>query len=399
MRYLVRFRHFHSQSGIRLHFSRHKPLALHFSSLSKSSKQTKKAQQAETCSIPSLFHEITDILGSVEVAPDETKSWFSITPQNTGREFEFIEQSLSRRPGVCQNAQRRNELVEKEGNEITDIFGAVKVTSGENPSGPAVCENVQEESELVGTEENVTVLDDAQMGNSVEFDVSPVVHEITKIVRAENTLISMEEQLDKSGFSFEPDIVEKVLKRCFKVPHLAFRFFNWVKVREGFSYTTEVFNTMLYVSGEAKEYRLVEKISEEMEVKSCKKDVKTWTILISQYGKSKVIGKALEAFENMKKCSFEPDETTYRMMVHALCNAEKDNMTRVSEIPEQEVYGYVLKSFFISGRIKKALEFIRYLRKKDLSLDPLYFEILIKGLCIADRIADAMEIVDIMKRR
>ncbi|KAE8664193.1 putative glycosyltransferase [Hibiscus syriacus] len=155
-----------------------------------------------------------------------------------------------------------------------------------------------------------------------------------------------------------------------------------------------------------------------------------------------MIGKALEVFENMKRCSFEPDTTTYTTMVRALCNAEKgdlalefykemvekemsldsnsykmllncvaksgdtdlvhlvaDNMMRVSEIPEQEVYGYVLKSFCISGRIKEALEFIRDLRKKDLSLDPLYFEILIKGLCRADRIADAMEIVDIMKRR
>ncbi|XP_039059071.1 putative pentatricopeptide repeat-containing protein At5g06400, mitochondrial [Hibiscus syriacus] len=464
MRYLVRFHHFHSQSGIRLHFSRHKTLALHFSSLSKSSKQAKKAQQAETCSIPSLFHEITDILGSVELTPDETKSGFSITPQTTGRELEFMEQSLSRRPGVCQNAQQRSELVEKKRNEITDIFGAVKVISGEIPSGfsitpgtnaselefieqplsgrPVVCQNSQKKSGLLGTEDNVTVLDDTQMGNSVEFDVSPVVHEITKIVRAENALISMEEQLDKSGFSFEPDIVEKVLKRCFKVPHLAFRFFNWVKVRQGFRYTTELFNTILYVSGEAKEYGLVEKILEEMEAKSCKKDIKTWTILISQYGKSKMIGKVLEVFENMKKCGFEPDTMTYTMMVRAFCNAEKgelalefykemvekemsldsnsykmllncvaksgdndsvhlvaDNMMRVSEIPEQEVYGYVLKSFCISGRIKEALEFIWDLRKKDLSLDPHYFEILIKGLCRADRIADAMEIVDIMKRR
>ncbi|KAE8664195.1 putative pentatricopeptide repeat-containing protein [Hibiscus syriacus] len=464
MKYLVRFHHFHSQSGVLLHFSRHKPLALHFSSISKSSKQTKKAQQAEACRIPSLFQEITDILGSVNVTPDETESGFSITPRNTASELEFIEQSLSRRPGVCQNAQQRSELVEKERNEITEIFGAVKVTSGEIPSGfsvtprtnaresgfikqsssgrPDVYQNAQEKSELVGTEENVTALDDNRMGNSVEFDVSPVVHEITKIVRAENALISMEEQLDKSGFSFEPEIVEKVLKRCFKVPHLAFRFFNWVKVREGFSYTTEVFNTMLYVSGEAKGFGLVEKILEEMEAKSCKKDIKTWTIIISQYGKSKMIGKALEVFENMKRCGFEPDTTTYTTMVRALCNAEKgelalefykemvekemsldsnsykmllncvaksgdtdsvhlvaDNMMRVSEIPEQEVYGYVLKSFCISGRIKEALEFIRDLRKKDLSLDPLYFEILIKGLCRADRIADAMEIVDIMKRR
>ncbi|GMI65757.1 hypothetical protein like AT5G06400 [Hibiscus trionum] len=470
MRHLFRFHHFHSQSGVRLHFSRHKHISLHFSSLSKSSKQTKKSQQAnlknqaETCSVPSLFNEITDILGAVNVTSDETKSGLSLTPRNNAGELGCIEKLLSRRLGVCRNAQEKSELVEKEGNEITDIFGAVKVTSDEIPSEfsttprtnarklefieksssrrPAVCQNAQQKSELAGKEENVTVLDDTRMGNSIECDVSPVVHEITKIVRAENALVSMEEQLEKSGFSFEPEIVEKVLKRCFKVPHLAFRFFNWVKVREGFRYTTEVSNTMLYVSGQAKEYGLIEKLLEEMEAKSCKKDIKTWTILISQYGESKLIGKALEIFDNMKKCGFESDTTAYTTMLHALCNAEKcdlaiefykemvekemsldlnsykmllnciaksgdndavhlvaDNMMRISEIPEQEVYGYVLKSFCISGRIKEALELIRDLKKKDLSLDPHYFEILIKGLCRVDRIADAMEIVDIMKRR
>ncbi|XVE96248.1 hypothetical protein REPUB_Repub02eG0205100 [Reevesia pubescens] len=401
MRHLIRFR---------LHFSRFKPL--HFSTLPKSSKppltkktpQTNLKNQAETCSIPSLFREITDILGVVNVTSDETPSGFSISPQTNARELEFVQETLSRTPAVCQNAQEKSKLVEKE--------------------------------------ENVTVLDDTQMGNSVEFDVSPVVHEITKIVRAENALVSMEEQLEKSGFSFEPEIVDKVLKRCFKVPHLAFRFFNWVKLREEFCYTTETFNTMLYIGGEAKEYGLVEKLLDEMGEKSCKKDIKTCTILISQYGKSKLIGKALEVFENMKKYGCEPDEIAYKVMVHALCNAEKgdiaieffkemvekemsldlnlykmllicvaksednaavhlvaDKMMRVSQIPEQEVFGHVLKSFCISGRIREALELIRDLKKKSLSLDPYYFEILVKGLCRADRIADALEIVDIMKRR
>ncbi|XWS66584.1 hypothetical protein CRYUN_Cryun05aG0212200 [Craigia yunnanensis] len=414
MRYLIRFQRFHSQSRtnlFRLHFSRLKPLPLHFSTLSKSSKppQTKKTpqtnlkNQAETRSIPSLFHEMTDILGAVNVTSDETPSGFS-SPQTNAWGFELIEEPLSRRPAVCQNAQEKSNLVEKE--------------------------------------ENVTVLDDTQMGNSVKFDVSPVVHEITKMVRDENALVSMEEQLEKSGFSFEPEIVEKVLKRCFKVPHLAFRFFNWVKLREGFCYTTETFNTMLYICGEAKEYGLVEMLLEEMEEKCCKKDISTWTILISQYGKSKLIGKALEVFENMKKYGCEPDEVAYRMMIRALCNAQKgdiaiefykemvekemsldlnlckmllnivansgenaavhlvaDNMMRVSQVPEHEVYGYVLKSFCVSGRIREALELIRDLKKKDLSLDPHYFEILVKGLCRANKIADALEIVDIMKRR
>ncbi|OMO68649.1 hypothetical protein COLO4_29516 [Corchorus olitorius] len=413
MRHLIRYQLLHSQSRTKLssfHFSKLRPLYL--STVSKSSKrpQTKKTSnttlknQVETCSIPSLFQEITDILGVANVTSDRTPTGISASERSNAGELVLIEESLPSRPGVCQNAQEKSTLVEKE--------------------------------------ENLAVLDDTQMGKSVELDVSPVVREITKIVRAENALVSMEEQLDKSGLSFEPEIVEKVLKRCFRFPQLAFRFFNWVKLREGFCHTTETFNTMLSIAGEAKEYRLVENVLGEMEEKSCKKDIKTWTILISNYGKSKLIGKALEVFENMEKYGCEPDAAAYRMMIRALYNADKgdialelykemvekemsidlnlykillkcvaksgdnaavylvaDDMIRVSQVPEQEVYGCVLESFCISGKIREALELIRDLKKKDFPLDPHYFEILVKGLCRADRIADALEIVDIMKRR
>ena len=42
-------------------------------------------------------------------------------------------------------------------------------------------------------------------------------------------MASMEDKLEKLSLGFATEIAEKVLKRCFKVPHLALRFFNWVK--------------------------------------------------------------------------------------------------------------------------------------------------------------------------
>ena len=81
----------------------------------------------------------------------------------------------------------------------------------------------------------------------------------------------MEGQLENVGFEFNLEVVEKVLKRCFKVPHLAVRFFNWMKMRNGFFHTPRTYNTMIYIAGEAKEFRLVE-LAEDMEKNSCEKD-------------------------------------------------------------------------------------------------------------------------------
>uniref|UniRef100_A0A2N9GLK7 Pentacotripeptide-repeat region of PRORP domain-containing protein n=1 Tax=Fagus sylvatica TaxID=28930 RepID=A0A2N9GLK7_FAGSY len=330
-------------------------------------------------------------------------------------------------------------------NEITAILGTDHLNTDRTQSGNLISKEINVEGNKVKEEHpdcTQGVCRNAEESVLQEKDVSPEVHKITQIVRAEKSPVSMEERLENLGVGFDPEVVEKVLKRCFKVPCLALRFFNWVKLRDGFRHTTRTYNTMLYIAGEAVEFRLVEKLVEDMEKNLCEKDIKTWTILISLYGNAKLISKALLVFNNMRKCGCEPDSHVYMKMIRALCAAGKDDiamefykemvqkemgidmslykvlmncvarsgdiaavhsvaddMMRVWQTPEHIVYGYVLKSLCISGRIREALEWIRDLKSKDVTLDAEYFETLVKGLCRADRIVDALEIVDIMKRR
>ncbi|KAI3793705.1 hypothetical protein L1987_36325 [Smallanthus sonchifolius] len=294
-----------------------------------------------------------------------------------------------------------------------------------------VCENAYENQELEIRATNVS-----------EKDVSPIVHKATQILRGGGSEASIEKRLDKMSVEFDSDVVDKVLKRCFKVPDLALRFFNWIKLKHGSFVTTATYNTMIYVLGESKKFEVVEELFKEMENNLCKKDIKTWTILISQCGKSNVIGKVLLLFEDMKKSGFEPDLTVYKVMLRTLCNSKKadialefykemvskqmepdkvsyklllhclahsgdvnaihliaDDMIKISQIPEQEVYTYMLKSFCISGRIREALEVIKDMKNKDIAMEAEHFEMLVKGMCRAGRITDALEIVDILKRK
>ncbi|KAI3984990.1 hypothetical protein MKX01_004758 [Papaver californicum] len=238
-------------------------------------------------------------------------------------------------------------------------------------------------------------------------DVSPIVHKITGIIRAQDVKVSFEERLERSGFLFDSDIVDKVLKRCFKVGHLAYRFFNWVKLQNGYHHTTSTYNTMLYIAGEAKEFGLVDKLVKEMEMELCSKDIKTWTILISSYGKVNMIGRCLHVFENMRKSGCEPDGRTYKL-IFLNCLSRSGNvsavrligndMVYVSQIPEQIVHSCILRCFCISGRIQEAIELLHELKSKNITLDPTHVEILVKGLCNTGRITDALEIIEIMKQ-
>ncbi|OWM82603.1 putative pentatricopeptide repeat-containing protein At5g06400, mitochondrial [Punica granatum] len=354
-------------------------------------------------------------------------------------------------PNKAQRAQLKSRA---EGSSFAALFNEIAEILGTENFGPTseVDISVTEaaKSKIAAERENLSscgrpvcenVLED-EFETAGGADVSTTVREITAIVRSGSGSVPMEERLESSGLLFEPRAVEMVLKRCFKVPHLAMRFFDWVKLRDEFSHTTETYNTMLYIAGEAKEFAFVEKLVEEMEASSCQKNLKTWTILISHYGRAKLIGKALLVFEKMRHSGFKPDFAVYSEILRALCVARNadvamefykemvlkemnpslglyktllnciaitgdadavhliaDDMVRFLQIPENTVYGLVLKSFCISGKITEALEMIRIIKNRGLSFGPEQYGTLVKGLCRAGRVEDALEILDIMKRR
>lgn len=403
MRKLIRFQSPHSNSTLnflRFHLSQFQ--ILRFSTLVRKRKSstrsagTQESQYPETAdnsSFRSLFNEITEILGSENYVHDKISIRDLGLKESPERNSLNREEQLLCAPGVCKNSEQETES-----------------------------------TQLVVLEEN---------------DVSSVVHQIAAVIRAGNGLVSMEERLGSLDARFSSEVVEKVLKRCFKFPHLALGFFNWVKSRDGFQCTTSVFNTILSIAGEARDFKLIEKLVEEMENYSLQKDIKTWTILISLYGNAKLTGKALTVYSKMRESGCEPDGVVYKTLICSLSAAGKPelamefyqemikkgirvvdmkmckvlvsclagsgdtasvldiakHMVALFNVQERDVYHYILKSFCISRRIKEALEFIHGLNSKGIELDPEYFEILVGGLCRANRIEDALELVNIMKRK
>ncbi|RYR71483.1 hypothetical protein Ahy_A02g005741 isoform A [Arachis hypogaea] len=238
-----------------------------------------------------------------------------------------------------------------------------------------------------------------------EDDVSRVVGEITRIFRGEKDWSPVEEKLENLNFELRAEVFDMVLKRCFKVPHLALTAFDWVKNKEGFSHTMKTYNTMLWIAGEAKEFGMVNKLVEEMDDCGIEKDVRTWTILISHYGKVKQISKLLLAFENMKKFGCEPDEVAYRAMIRSLCSCGKGDiamefykdMVQKDMVLDLRLYKLLMNSMARVGDVA-AVHFLGN-DMTHLAIEPEFFETLVRGLCKAGMITDALEIVEIMKRR
>ncbi|KAJ8630926.1 hypothetical protein MRB53_024249 [Persea americana] len=420
-----------------------------------------KTQTGETNDSGSLFRAISEIVGTENLRTSNESPEIPIFEETHIRDSEISTQHVSGSSTVCENSKEsirvENVLGSDKSSKVAIFedthFRDSKMTSGNDSCSPAVYGDCEESIPLVGgidiginhlSEEIVCgrlILEKPDLGDVLGEENSPMVHKITEIIRAENLEISMEERLENSGFRFDSDIVEKVLKRCFKVGHLAHRFFNWVKVRPGFRHTTETYNTMIYIAGEAKEFNLVEKLIDEMDNELCLKNINTWTILISHYGKAKMTGKALLAFEKMRKSGCQPDKAAYKSMIRVLCNAGKaelamefykemvsknmeveiklytilmnclsrlgdvvtvrliaDDMIKISQIPEHEVYSCMLKSLCMSGRTEEALALFHEFKTKTLTCSHKDFEVLVTGLCRAGRVNDALDIVNIMKK-
>ncbi|XP_073006272.1 putative pentatricopeptide repeat-containing protein At5g06400, mitochondrial [Typha latifolia] len=308
---------------------------------------------------------------------------------------------------------------------------------------PPACQIAQESKSISDAKQprfQKAVSEQTHVGSCHPVDVSPIVQKVTEIVRAENRGICMEHRLNKLGLSFSSEIVENVLKRCFKVGHLALRFFNWVKLQPDFCHTTQTYNTMIYIAGEAENFDLVEKLMEEMDDELCSKDIKTWTIVISHYGKAGHVGKTLRTFDLMKKSGCELDSRVYKTILRALCNARKselamefykemvsknmpvdvhqyqmlmsclvrsddtesirlvrDDMIEIAMVSESKAYMQTLKSFCSSGNIKEALQVFEEMKKKNILVDTEAYEIVLRGFCRAGRMIDAKEFVDSMK--
>ncbi|XP_020591746.1 putative pentatricopeptide repeat-containing protein At5g06400, mitochondrial [Phalaenopsis equestris] len=284
---------------------------------------------------------------------------------------------------------------------ITEIFPI------QNRDTQDVCQNVPASNSTFQTIERGKT----RLNACALEEISSVVQKVTEIIRSDNQ-IPLELRLNELRIVFTPEIVDMVLKRCFKVGSIALRFFHWIKLQPGFCHTTETYNTMAYIAGEAGEFDLMEKLMEDMDADLCLKNIKTWTILISHYANAKKIGKALWTFEEMRKSGCKIDNSVYEAILRGLFSTRKaelafefykemvlkklkvdikiyamlmdclsiagdignvrlvaEDMMKIAELPETEVFTIMMRSFCISGNVDEAQKLFEEMTARNMSID------------------------------
>ncbi|XP_051197057.1 putative pentatricopeptide repeat-containing protein At5g06400, mitochondrial [Lolium perenne] len=366
---------------------------------------------APSVSRPSLFQEISGVIDSVAGPVSDPPSQPRVTGQLCSGDETLLQCPEGARPKVPESAAATS----------ASFPGRVP------PRGEASCQEVV-----------------AGDGNAQDSDIDIIsadVQRVTEVLLSEVPGLSLEQRLGNLGVTYTPRLVNMVLKRCFKKRQFGFRFFYWVKQVPGFRHTTETYNTMLYIAGEARNFESMEELMGEMDTKMCVKDIKTWTIIIDGYGKARQTAKMLSTFYALEKSgSVVVDTKVYRTILRALCNDERhelalefykdmpasivvgsyilrlllcllarsnnaeavflirDDMIKSMRYPEEYCYSEVLRSFCVSGKIVEAKKVFQQMINKSMASSSA-FEIFLRGLCRSGRMDEALQVIEHMKNR
>ncbi|KAM0848763.1 hypothetical protein ACQ4PT_054186 [Festuca glaucescens] len=366
---------------------------------------------APSVSRPSLFQEISGLIDSVAGTVSDPPSQLRVTGQLCSGDETLVQCPEGARPNV------------PESTAATSASFADRVP----PRGEASCQEIV-----------------AGDGNAQDSDIDIIsadVQRVTEVLLSEVPGLSLEQRLGNLGVTYTPRLVNMVLKRCFKKRQFGFRFFYWVKQVPGFRHTTETYNTMLYIAGEARNFESMEELMGEMDTEMCVKDIKTWTIIIDSYGKARQTAKMLSTFYALEKSgSVVVDTKVYRTILRALCNDERhelalefykdmpanidvgsyilrlllcllarsnnaeavflirDDMLKSMRYSEEYCYSEVLRSFCVSGKIVEAQKFFQQMINKSMASSSA-FEIFLRGLCRSGRMDEALQVMEHMKNR
>lgn len=214
---------------------------------------------------------------------------------------------------------------------------------------------------------------------------------------------SMAGQFRKSGILLSPELAEEVLRRRLAPGGAALRFFSWAGKSAGFTHTAGAYNLAIKIAGVGKDFAFMRHLHEEMKRKGCPRTVDTWTTMIAQYGRAGLTEMALRKFAEMKSEGFRPDASTFKFLIIFLCGkkgrkvaeAEKafHEMLSAGISPDRELADSFLSCLCESGKTSEARSCVEALIARGFAAQ-VGFSLLVKSLCRAGRLEEALELVD-----
>ncbi|XP_020273174.1 pentatricopeptide repeat-containing protein At1g06580-like isoform X2 [Asparagus officinalis] len=189
---------------------------------------------------------------------------------------------------------------------------------------------------------------------------------------------------------------------CWQTLPLFYRF-----RKSGFVPTEYSYTSLVMGFGKKGLRREIDLIMEEMRRDGCFPTVVTYTVLIKCLCKYKLVDEALRILiKDMSNEGCEPDVVTYNVLFGALISLNRvkdsDRLCLVMEengiIADQYTYCAIATSLLKNEHVSKSLDLL-YQAVRDNVMDIVTWNIILRGLCVENRVRDAIATLSCMIKR
>lgn len=217
---------------------------------------------------------------------------------------------------------------------------------------------------------------------------------------------SLSESLKSTTFRWNPDLVDKVLKRLWNHGPKALEFFKYLERHPTYTHSSSSFDYAIDITARMRDYKSVWTLVSRMRARRVGPSPRTFAIINERYVAAGKADRAVKVFLSMHKHGCRQDLNSFNMILDVLCKSRRVEMAynlfkvfrgrfKVDIIS----YNTIANGWCLIKRMPKALELMKEMVERGLTPTLTTYNILLKGYFKAGQLKEAWDFFLEMKRR
>lgn len=187
---------------------------------------------------------------------------------------------------------------------------------------------------------------------------------------------------------------------------LGYLFFMWSTQQEGYVPTVNLYHLLMQIFAEAKEYKAMWRLVDDMTQRGCPTTARTLHILLCTCGEAGLARKVVEKFTMSKTFSYRPFKHAYNAVLHTLLSMNHfkliervyEQMLAEGHSPDVLTYNIIMCAKFKLGKTDQFNRLFDEMGRNGFSPDIHTFNILLHVLGKADKPYAALDLLTYMRQ-
>ncbi|KAL1803957.1 hypothetical protein DCAR_0935640 [Daucus carota subsp. sativus] len=212
--------------------------------------------------------------------------------------------------------------------------------------------------------------------------------------------------LNDCGVAVSNDLVDQLLKRFSKNWIMAFGYFKWAQMQEGFKHFPHSYNMMIDILGKSKKFDLMWEMVEEMDQLGGHVTFDTLTKVMRRLAKACKYSDVIEAFRNMDQFQLKRDVVTLNVLIDILAKEgtvelaqDMYNEFRNQITPDRVTYNVLIRGWCKVGNMDKARQIMEEMQKSGVCPDVISYTPFINAYCHERNFRKVDEILEEMQEK